>query len=109
VVQASAIVEMLVGRVPRTDRDQCPSVMKRSFCAAAIASNDRFPFRKLPLREAPVKGYFWPKAALRRHRESDRLCDNHEGLESTRNGHSSLLTQTSAIRSQNGRSIAAIS
>ncbi len=63
-VQASAIVEMLVGRVPRTDRDQCPSVMKRSFCAAAIASNDRFPFRKLPLREAPVKGYFWPKAAV---------------------------------------------
>jgi hypothetical protein len=26
VVQASAIVEVLVGRVPRTDRNQCPSV-----------------------------------------------------------------------------------
>ena len=28
---------------------------------------------------------------------SDRLCDSHEGLESTQNGHSSSLARTSAI------------
>ena len=49
------------------------------------------------------------KVALRRHRKSERLCDSHEGLESTLLGHSSPLARTPAIRSRSGRSIAAIS
>ena len=45
--------------------------------------NGCFLIRKRPLGMVSVNDRFWPKAALRRHRESDRLCDSHEGLEST--------------------------
>jgi hypothetical protein len=56
-----------------------------------------------------MNGCSWPKAAFRRHRKGVRLCDSHERLESTHNGPSSLLMRMSAIRSQNGRPITAIS
>ena len=71
--------------------------------------NDCFLIRKRPLREAPVNGRSWPKVALRRHRKCVRLCDSHEGLESTQIGRSDSLTRTSANGSQSGRSIAATS
>jgi len=71
--------------------------------------NGRFRIRKRTFGQAAANDHSWPNVALRRHRNSDRLCDSHEGLESTQNGHSSSLMRTSAIRSQNGRSIAPLS
>jgi hypothetical protein len=53
--------------------------------------NGCFLIHKRPLRLAPTNDRNWPKVALRRHSKSDRLCDSHEGLESTQIGHSSLL------------------
>jgi hypothetical protein len=56
--------------------------------AAAIGSNVRFLICKRTLGEAPANDRFWPKAALHRHRNSDRLYHSHEGLESTQGGRS---------------------
>jgi hypothetical protein len=50
--------------------------------------NDRFVTRKRPLAKDTMNGRLWPKIALRRHRNNDRLCHSHEGPESTQGGHS---------------------
>ena len=57
----------------------------------------------------PPRSYRRRAGGNRRHRNCDRLCDNHEGPESTQTGHSGPLSRTSAIRSENGRSIGAMS
>ena len=62
--------------------------------------NGCFLVHKRPLREAPVNGRSWPKVALRRHRKCIRLCDSHEGLESTHNGHLGSLMRTSVFGTQ---------
>ncbi len=60
-----------------------------------------FLIRKRTFGESAANDRFWPKVALRRHRKSVRLCDSHEGLESTTQiGHSGSLMRTSAIGSQ---------
>jgi hypothetical protein len=71
--------------------------------------NDRYLICKQPLAKDTMNGRSWPKVALRRHRKSVRLCDSHEGLESTQIGHSGSLMRTSAIGWESGRSITAIS
>jgi hypothetical protein len=66
--------------------------MERSLCAAVIGSIVRILIEKRTLRTVSVNDCFWPKVALRRHRKIIRLCDSHEGLESTQPGHSSSLS-----------------
>jgi hypothetical protein len=73
-----------------------------SYCAATIRPDDRFMIGKPTFGKTLANDHFWPKVALRRHRKSDRLCDSHEGLESTPNSHSSALTRTSIIAFQSG-------
>jgi hypothetical protein len=77
--------------------------------AATIGSIVRFLIRKRSFRQAPANDRFWPKVDLRRHRKNARLCDSHEGLESTRFGRSSSLTLTAAIGLQSSRLIVSVS